>query len=77
VLGFHEKFLEVKRPDSQVGVLASGYAESIVDSNGVDSTVVGLVSCFKIFVLVSNLENHSMFGPHEDPLKTFVLRLVG
>jgi hypothetical protein len=77
MLGLHEEFLEVKRPDSQVGIFAAENTECVVDSNGEDGTIVGFIRSFQGLVLIVYLEHHSMFASHKDSFQTLVLRSIG
>jgi len=76
MLCLHEEFLEIKWPHSQELILTSSYTESIVDRDGVDGSVICLVSCFKALSLVIHLEDHTMLGSNKDAFKSFVLIFI-
>ena len=73
MLGFHEEFAEVEGPYPEVLISGASDTESLINSDGIDVSIICAIGCFKLLSVVRDLIYHSMFASNIYSLECIVI----
>lgn len=65
MLGLHEELLKIEWPYAKECVSAAGNAKGIIYCDREYFVIIGLISSLQSFILVVDLEDHSVFASNE------------